>query len=145
MVAQLKGICLQRRRPWFDSWVRNNPWRRDSYPLQYSRASLLAQSGKNLPTRRETWVRLLSWEDPLKEVMATHSSSCLENPHGQRSLVGCSPWRRKVSDPPEQLSTAQHIVYPWQSSSYGGRAPDKNNTHFSPSHIFSPLSSSSVV
>ena len=25
-------------------------------------------------------------------------SSCLENPHGQRSLVGYSPWGRKESD-----------------------------------------------
>ena len=24
--------------------------------------------------------------------------SCLENPHGQRSLVGYSPWDRKKSD-----------------------------------------------
>ena len=34
--------------------------------------------------------------------------SCLENPHGQRSLVGCSPWGRKESDTTERLSTAQH-------------------------------------
>ena len=34
--------------------------------------------------------------------------SCLENPHGQRSLVGYSPWGRKESDMTEQLSTAQH-------------------------------------
>ena len=34
--------------------------------------------------------------------------SCLENPHGQRSLVGYSPWGRKESDTAEQLSTAQH-------------------------------------
>ena len=33
--------------------------------------------------------------------------SCLENPHGQRSLAGCSPWGRKESDMTEQLST-QH-------------------------------------
>ena len=31
--------------------------------------------------------------------------SCLGNPHGQRSLVGCSPWGRKESDMTEQLST----------------------------------------
>ena len=31
--------------------------------------------------------------------------SCLENPHGQRSLVGCSPWGRKELDATEQLST----------------------------------------
>ena len=30
--------------------------------------------------------------------------SCLENPHGQRSLEGCSPWGRKESDTTEQLS-----------------------------------------
>ena len=31
--------------------------------------------------------------------------SCLENPHGQRSLVGYSPWGRKESNATEQLST----------------------------------------
>ena len=33
--------------------------------------------------------------------------SCLENPHGQRSLAGCSPWGHKGLDTTEQLSTAQ--------------------------------------
>ena len=37
-------------------------------------ASLVAQMVKNLPTMRETWVQSLSWEDPLKKGMATHSS-----------------------------------------------------------------------
>ena len=32
--------------------------------------------------------------------------SCLENPHGQRSLVGYSPWDRKGSDIIERLGTA---------------------------------------
>ena len=31
--------------------------------------------------------------------------SCLENPHGQRSLAGYSPWGRRESDTAEQLST----------------------------------------
>ena len=44
---------------------------------------------------QETWVRPLGREDPLEEKMATHSSSCLENSHGQRSLAGYSPWGRK--------------------------------------------------
>ena len=35
--------------------------------------------------------------------------SCLENLHGQRSLVGCSPWGRKKSDITERLST--YIIY----------------------------------
>ena len=32
--------------------------------------------------------------------------SCLEIPHGQRSLVGCSPWGCKESDTTERLNTA---------------------------------------
>ena len=31
---------------------------------------------------------------------------CLENPHGQMSLAGYSPWGRKELDTTEQLSTA---------------------------------------
>ena len=34
----------------------------------------MAQKVKNLPAMRETWVRSLSWTDPLEEDMATHSS-----------------------------------------------------------------------
>ena len=37
-------------------------------------ASLVAQMVKNPPATWETWVRSLSWEDSLKEGMATHSS-----------------------------------------------------------------------
>ena len=34
--------------------------------------------------------------------------SCLEHPHGQRSLTGYSPWGRKELDMTVQLSTALH-------------------------------------
>ena len=34
--------------------------------------------------------------------------SCLENPHGQRSLKGYSSWGHKESDMTEQLSTHTH-------------------------------------
>ena len=36
-------------------------------------------------------------------------NSCLENPHGQRSLAGYSPWGRNESDMTERLS-AQHTA-----------------------------------
>ena len=36
--------------------------------------------------------------------------SCLENPHGQRGLVGYSPWGCKELDTTERLSTA-HILF----------------------------------
>ena len=51
------------------------------YPLQYSWASLVAQTVKNPHAMRDTWVQSLGWEDPLEEGkdpleegMATHSS-----------------------------------------------------------------------
>ena len=44
------------------------------HPLQYSWASLVAQLVKNLPAMWETWVRFLSWEDPLEKGKATYSS-----------------------------------------------------------------------
>ena len=70
--------------------------------------SLVAQMVKNLPAMQETWVQSLGWEDPLEEGMATHSSIlALENPCGQRSLVGYSPRGHKESDTAEQLCTAQ--------------------------------------
>ena len=35
--------------------------------------------------------------------------SCLENPHGQRSLVNYSPWGHKKSDTNEQLNEQLHV------------------------------------
>jgi len=58
------------------------------YSLQYSWASLVAQTVKNLPAMQDTWIRFLGWENPLEEDTATHSSIlCLGNPYGQRCLV----------------------------------------------------------
>ena len=37
-------------------------------------ATMVAQTVKNLPATRETWVQFLGWEHPLKKEMATHSS-----------------------------------------------------------------------
>ena len=44
------------------------------YPLQYSWASLVAQTVKNLPAVWEIWVQSLGWEDPLEKEITTHSS-----------------------------------------------------------------------
>ena len=60
--------------------------------------SLVAQMVKNLPAMRETWVQSLSWEDPLEEGMQPTSVFLSEESHGQRSLVGHSPWGRKELD-----------------------------------------------
>ena len=85
-------------------------------PLQYSWASLVTQLVKNLPAIQETWVQTLHEEDSLKKKKKKGRSlgeangyqlqySCLENPHGQRSLVGYSPKGCKESDMMKQLIT----------------------------------------
>ena len=52
----------------FDTLVENKYMELDYW------ASLIAQLVKNLPAMQETWVRCLSWEDPLEKGKATHSS-----------------------------------------------------------------------
>ena len=48
---------------------------------------------KNLPAMQETWVQSLGQEDPLDKGMAPLQEVFFpEDFHGQRSLVGCSPW-----------------------------------------------------
>ena len=67
----------------------------------------MAQTVKNPPAMWETWVHSVpglgrspggGHRNPLQY-------SCLENSHGQSSLVGCSPWGHKEMDMTEQLST----------------------------------------
>ena len=64
-------------------------------------AYMVAQTVKHLPTMQETSVRSLGWEDPLEKRIATHSSILAWRIHGQRSLVGYSPWGDKDSDTTE--------------------------------------------
>ena len=47
----------------------------------------------------------MGWEDSLEEEVTTHSGILAGKVHGQRSLVGSSPWGRKESDTTERLST----------------------------------------
>ena len=47
------------------------------------------------------WVRSPGREDSLEEGMAAHSSTLAWRIHGQRSLVGYSPWGRKESETTE--------------------------------------------
>ena len=47
------------------------------------------------------WVQSLGQEDLLEEGMTTHFSILAGESHGQRSLVGYSPWGRKELDTTE--------------------------------------------
>ena len=82
------------------------PGKEIGHPYQYSWASLVTQTVKNLPAMWKIWVRSLGWEDPLEEGMATHSSILAWRIHGQRNLVGYSPWNKQELDTTERLSTA---------------------------------------
>ena len=50
----------------------------------------MAQTVKNPPAMQETQVQPLGQEDPLEKRMATHSSTCLENP------MDIGAWRAAV-------------------------------------------------
>ena len=64
-------------------------------------ASLIACRVKNLPVTQETWVQSLSWEDPLEEEIATHSSI----------LTGRIPW---TEDPGGlQSKDLQRVEHEW--------------------------------
>ena len=64
----------------------------------------MAQTVKRLPTMQEIWVQSLGQEIPLEQEMATHSSILAWEFHGQKSLVGYSPWGPKELDMTKQLT-----------------------------------------
>ena len=53
---------------------------------------------KNLPAVWETQVQSLGWEDPLEREWLPTLVFLPGEFHGQRSLVGYSPWGRKELD-----------------------------------------------
>ena len=61
-------------------------------------ASLVAQTVKHLPAMQETQVLSLGWEDPLEKGRLRTPVFLPGELHGQRSLVGYSPWSFKESD-----------------------------------------------
>ena len=65
----------------------------------------MTQLVKNLPAMQETWVQSLGWEDPWRRAWQSTPVLLPGESHGQRSLVGYSPWGSKESDTTEQLRT----------------------------------------
>ena len=94
------------------SWVRKSPWRRNSLPIP---VSLDFPGGSDDKASACTVGDLGSIPGLGRSPGGGHGNrlqySCLENPHGQRSLVGCSPWGCKESDMTEQLSTATMLLH----------------------------------
>ena len=88
-----------------------SPGKGVGYPLQCSQASLVAQMVKNPPAMQETWVRSLSWEDPLEEGMGTHSSILAWRIPMDREAWWATVLGVAESDTTERLSTSTRREY----------------------------------
>ena len=109
MAQMVKKVCLQCRRPWFDTWVGKFPWRRDRLPTLVFLGFPGDTDGKKSACNGfNHTVQSLGWEDPLEKGMATYSSILPGKSHGQRRLLGYSPWGCKESDMTEQLSECEY-------------------------------------
>ena len=71
----------------------------------------MAQTVKNPPAVRETWVQSLGWEDPLEKGMTTHSSILAWRIPWTEELGGYSPWGCKELDTTERLTHTRMCVY----------------------------------
>ena len=72
--AGKESACNAAGNPGLIPGLRRSPGEGIGYPLQYSWASLVAQTIRNAPVMWETWLQSLDWEDPREEGMATHST-----------------------------------------------------------------------
>ena len=72
----------------------------------------LAQMFKNLPAVCETQVWSLGWEDPWRREWQPTPVFLPGESHGQRSLVGYSPWSHKESDTTEWLTLSLFTTFP---------------------------------
>ena len=77
--------------------------------LVQNRALLVAQTVKNLPAVRETWVQSLGWEDPLEKEVSTH----------------CSILSRKIpwTEEPGRLQSmeSQSIRHNWMTNTFSAK------------------------
>ena len=85
-----------------------------AFPSLGLRTSLVAQTVKCLSTMWETWVRSLGWEDPLERKWQSPPVPLPGKSHGQKTLVGYSPWGCKESDTTERLHFHFSLGLEWK-------------------------------
>jgi len=121
--------------------------------LQYSWASLVTQTVKNSPAMQE----MGSIPGLGRSSGGGHGNplqhSCLEKPHGQRRLWGCSPWGHKELDTTERRSTAPlpKVISCLATTTTHPNPPPQNKTrlyhcsHVKSSHKALSISSSHLI
>ena len=105
LVVGKESAC---RRLWFSSWEGKIPWRRDKLPTPVFLGFPGGWDGKESACNAGDLGSIPGLETPPGGAHGNPLQySCLENPHGQKCLVGYSPWGCKELDMTEWLSTAQ--------------------------------------
>ena len=100
---------LQCRKRRFNSWVRKIPWRQDRLSTPVFLGFPAGSDGKESTCNVGDLGSVPGLGRSLGGGLGIPLQySCLEIPHGKRSLAGYSPWGHKESDMTEWLSTAQH-------------------------------------
>ena len=81
------------------------------YVCVYIQSSVVAQTVKNLPTMKKPWFNPWVGKIPQRREWLPTPVFLPGEFHGQRSLVGYSPWGRKESDTAEQLPHICVCIY----------------------------------
>ena len=81
---------------------------RMSLPYEYIRTSLVAQTVKNFPAMQKAWFNPQVGKIPWRRIWQPSPVFLPGEAHGERSLVGYSPWDCKDLDVTEQVTLSQH-------------------------------------
>ena len=73
----------------------------------------------------DPWIGKIPWRRAWQLRGNPLQYSCLENPHGQRSLAGYSPWGHKESDTTERLTFSLHFTL--GTNTFRNPAPSRDN------------------
>ena len=102
---------MQCRRPQFDSWVGTIPWRRDRLPTVVLMGFLRGSDSKESACNAGDLASIPGLgRSPGEGKGYPLQYFGLENPHGQRSLVGYSPWGHKELDMTKHRHSASDSV-----------------------------------
>ena len=93
---------------------------------------------KNTPAMQKTQVQSWDWEDPWSRKWQPTPVFFLGKSHGQRSLVGFTPWGHKESDETEQLNSSN-------SNKRSKQIPGKRNIQMATEHLKRCLTSYGIT